>query len=299
MTPVVFRDLFVTHAGNEVRLSCPRCGPAWQLQRVADWQMSGCAACNGTFVGFAQLEELMQSHDRPGDIQSFALQNPLELGRTLPCAACQMPMQPSLFFHQIVDVCHLHGVWFDPSELTAAMERMGRLLGLMAVMAAEPAEAPFVQTTKAIAPEPLAVLRSLVQAGSSAPTGQRAECPSCEAALNPAVVWLRCITCHGIFIDFNRLQQLAAALDLGDVRIQVTLLAVAPAQRRQLRPCPHCRLVMQQHQFFRQAVDVCVTHGVWFDVHELENATAKMQQLLLQMQIRRLMQRDGTRRPEA
>lgn len=46
---------------------------------------------------------------------------------------------------------------------------------------------------------------------------------------------------------------------------------------------------MQQHEFFRQAVDVCVSHGVWFDVHELETAAAKMQQLLLQMQIHRLL----------
>jgi Zn-finger nucleic acid-binding protein len=146
--------------------------------------MSGCAACNGTFVGFAQLEELMQSAPRTGQ--------------------------------------------------------------------------------------------------SSGP------CPNCGEALDHSVVWLRCIVCQGSFIDFDRLQQLVAALDLGDVTTQITRVAVAPVQRQQLR-CPHCRLAMPQHLFFHQAVDVCVAHGVWFDVSELQNAAAKMQQLLLQMQIRRLM----------
>lgn len=214
---MVFRDLYVTHAGDDARLSCPRCGPALQLQRVADWQMAACAACNGTFVGFAQLEELMQSDDRPGEIQSFALQNPLELGRALPCAACQMQMQASQFFHQIVDVCQLHGVWFEPSELTAAMERMGRLLALTAGIAADSASPPIAHN--AADSEPLAVLHNAIQAAANAPRTGHASgpCPNCGGPLDHAVVWLRCIVCHGNFIDFDRLQQLVAALDLGDV----------------------------------------------------------------------------------
>ena len=253
--------------------------------------MAACAACNGTFVGFAQLEELMQSDDRPGEIHSFALQNPLELGRALPCAACQMQMQASQFFHQIVDVCHLHGVWFDPSELTAAMDRMGRLLALTAAMAADSAGTPLVQTTIAADSEPLAVLRNVFQAAANAPRTGRPSgpCPNCGEALDHAVVWLRCFVCHGIFIDFDRLQQLVAALKLGDVLTQVTQAALGLAQRGELRLCPHCGLAMQQHLFFHQAVDVCVAHGVWFDVHELQNAAAKMQQLLLQMQVHRMM----------
>ena len=273
-------------------MPCPRCGATRQLQRVAQWQMSACAVCNGTFVGFSQLEELMQSHDRPGDIQAFSLQNAIPMPGSLACAKCQRQMQRSYFFHQIVDVCKDHGVWFDVGELTGAMERMRQLLVIAAAMAREPATVE----SAAVAPvpakpaahnsaDPEPVLQRFNQAATTPliDAGSPRKCSACGALLTVTSVWLQCTSCRGIFIGFDRLHELVEMLEVANVPTSFPRMETPLTLKPRL--CPNCGFAMQQHEFFRQAVDVCFDHGIWFDVPELENAAAKMQQLLIQMRV--------------
>jgi Zn-finger nucleic acid-binding protein len=136
---MAYRDLYITVADQSAAMPCPRCSSSESLQRVEQWQMSMCNTCVGLFVGFAQLEELMQSVDHPGDIEAFVLQDPVSAGRAaLHCPRCSDAMQTTYFFRQLVDVCTVHGVWFDVGELTSAMERMKTLLGVLKLMSREP-----------------------------------------------------------------------------------------------------------------------------------------------------------------
>jgi len=292
---VAYRDLYVLQADEQSAMPCPRCGQTRQLLRVAQWQMSACAVCNGTFVGFSQLEELMQSHDRPGDIQAFALQNPIPMPGSLACAKCNRPMQRSYFFHQIVDVCKDHGAWFDVDELTGAMERMRQLLVIAAAMAREPVTvesrsdpSPVRSIAEPAAhnsadPEP--VLQRFRQAATTplVAAGSPRKCSACGAPLTVTSVWLQCTSCRGIFIGFDRLRELVEMLEVANVPTSFPRLETTPTLLPRL--CPNCGFAMQQHEFFRQSVDVCLDHGIWFDVPELENAAAKMQQLLIQMRV--------------
>lgn len=270
---------------------CPRCGQNRPLVRVGQWQMSACAVCNGTFVGFSQLEELMQSYDRPGDIQAFALQNPTPMPGSLACAKCERQMQRSYFFHQIVDVCKDHGVWFDLGELVAAMERMRQLLAIAAAMAREPEPAKPAERSQAhsiaeprTSTDPEPVLQRFRQAATTPllDAGSPRKCSACGVALTVTSVWLQCSSCRGIFIGFDRVRELVEMLEVANVPTSFPRLETALTLPRL---CPNCGFAMQQHEFFRQAVDVCLDHGIWFDVPELENAAAKMQQLLIQMRV--------------
>ncbi len=113
--------------------------------------------------------------------------------------------------------------------------------------------------------------------------GSPRKCSACGVALTVTSVWLQCSSCRGIFIGFDRVRELVEMLEVANVPTSFPRLETALTLL--LRLCPNCGFAMQQHEFFRQAVDVCLDHGIWFDVPELENAAAKMQQLLIQMRV--------------
>jgi len=107
-------------------------------------------------------------------------------------------------------------------------------------------------------------------------------CPRCDLALRPRlvgdIVIDECAKCLGLFLDqiaikrvvTDREQSRADAL-LGALPKHEIRTAVKPGERMYLK-CPTCRVVMNRKQFANGAgviVDVCKSHGTFFDVGEL------------------------------
>jgi Zn-finger nucleic acid-binding protein len=129
--------------------------------------------------------------------------------------------------------------------------------------------------------------------------GEPRRCPRCQVGMNNVTVGttslLECARCEGIWVDLDTLNQIAAD------REKQAFVANAPASADEpmkvetaIRyvPCPVCQQLMNREQFAHKShviVDVCVSHGTWFDKDELRRAVqfiraggiekARMQQL--------------------
>jgi Zn-finger nucleic acid-binding protein len=96
---------------------CLRCkrGLAW-IDVVGN-RFARCATC-----GTAQLS--MPTFDRMWTrIVPRAKHVPLILqeGGNRPCPVCRKPMSGARVERVLLDVCEVHGIWFDPIELEAAL----------------------------------------------------------------------------------------------------------------------------------------------------------------------------------
>jgi Zn-finger nucleic acid-binding protein len=105
-------------------------------------------------------------------------------------------------------------------------------------------------------------------------------CPRCRIPLenfNIGHIQLRdCEKCCGIWVDRPTFQKICA-----DREEQAAILgfpiAIARDQnppKRGYIPCPQCRELMTPTQFSRRSgviIDVCRSHGVWFDREELRH----------------------------
>jgi Zn-finger nucleic acid-binding protein len=111
------------------------------------------------------------------------------------------------------------------------------------------------------------------------PADQKQPCPRCRVNMESIVIGntnLReCPTCEGIWADTDSLQRICA-----DREQQAAVLGVArtlPTEPNSLEkvryvPCPVCNKLMNRVAFAhcsRVVVDVCKTHGTWFDKDEL------------------------------
>lgn len=111
-----------------------------------------------------------------------------------------------------------------------------------------------------------------------------------------------CPKCYGLWLDTGTFEKICrnaerSAATLGAAQA-LPPQAVAPIR---YRPCPECRQLMNRVNFAKSSgviLDVCRSHGSWFDVHELhhilqfiragglDQARAKEKSELIQEQIR-------------
>ena len=106
-------------------LLCPRgCGPLAAFGDVFE-----CDRCGGLFLDHGSLGSLVAAH-RPkveGERHTSITPPPqpvLEPVTYLPCPTCNARMNRTVFGKSsgvIVDVCGVHGTWFDARELTASL----------------------------------------------------------------------------------------------------------------------------------------------------------------------------------
>jgi Zn-finger nucleic acid-binding protein len=105
-------------------------------------------------------------------------------------------------------------------------------------------------------------------------------CPRCQIGMKIVTVGtaslLECGQCEGIWVDADTLQQICAD------REKQAFVSVTPSalnQPLQLErtihyiPCPICHELMNRVQFAKCShivVDVCSSHGTWFDKDELQ-----------------------------
>jgi Zn-finger nucleic acid-binding protein len=111
---------------------CPRCSVTGDGRHAAgldatdeaDFRLHECARCGGIFVPKDALAEILCRAEIGGAVDEPRLApraNHLEEVRYLPCPLCHGSMNRVNFGRVsgvIVDVCKIHGTWFDAGELT-------------------------------------------------------------------------------------------------------------------------------------------------------------------------------------
>ncbi len=100
-----------------VAQQCPRCGHP--TQAIAHGV--GCGTCGGRIVSHTAFLNMANDMLAPG-IAPFE-RPPLfpRVESPLHCPICQRPMRPCSLRHVLLDDCSVHGIWFDPHELPAAL----------------------------------------------------------------------------------------------------------------------------------------------------------------------------------
>ena len=95
---------------------CPACSTetlsSYHLERP-DAQVHECAACGGVWVP----REVVQTLGRKKETESLPEAQPP--GPYRPCPACNVLMSRKRCGPVVLDVCTLHGVWFDRGELNS------------------------------------------------------------------------------------------------------------------------------------------------------------------------------------
>lgn len=111
---------------------CPRCGK--HMSSLGDRGMHECTTCGGLFVDHPTLARIVEDRNASGPLP-IATARPFERARHpvaalddvryLKCAQCHKPMNRVNFGRRsgvVVDVCKVHGTWFDAGELSRAAE---------------------------------------------------------------------------------------------------------------------------------------------------------------------------------
>jgi Zn-finger nucleic acid-binding protein len=101
---------------------CPRCQHPLEAAPGDDARMHECPRCGGMFVRREHLAELLSRAELGGGFrESQPRVAALDPVRYVPCPLCHASMNRVNFGRVsgvIVDVCKMHGTWFDAGELT-------------------------------------------------------------------------------------------------------------------------------------------------------------------------------------
>jgi len=107
---------------------CPRCQNPLEVTPGEDRRTHECPRCGGLFVPRDALAEILSTAEIGGAVDAYGGTMPvaghaavLDEVRYLACPLCHTSMNRVNFGKVsgvIVDVCKLHGTWFDAGELT-------------------------------------------------------------------------------------------------------------------------------------------------------------------------------------
>lgn len=137
------QDLHCRGCGHELGLSpnpepstlrCPDCKLALTAFVADGGQLHACEACGGQLVTHGLLRALLESRESLGRAALSAVDaprgNPLkDPVRYRPCPACRQMMNRRNFGGTsgiVIDVCSLHGSFFDAGELPRVLEFVQR-----------------------------------------------------------------------------------------------------------------------------------------------------------------------------
>ena len=101
---------------------CPRCNHPLEVAPGDDTRLHECPRCGGMFVRREFLVEMLCSAELGGGLRESVSGPPrIDEVRYVPCPLCHASMNRVNFGRVsgvIVDVCKMHGTWFDAGELT-------------------------------------------------------------------------------------------------------------------------------------------------------------------------------------
>lgn len=148
-------ELGLEPVSDASQLACPDCKLPLKAFQTGNGSLYACERCGGQFVAHGLLRALLESRETLGSavpsVVDAPRSNPLsDPVRYRPCPGCGQMMNRKNFAGTsgiIIDVCSLHGSFFDPGELPRVLEfvRRGGLLRAKAVLeASKRAERPNV-----------------------------------------------------------------------------------------------------------------------------------------------------------
>ncbi len=124
---------------SEVRADCPRCFVALELSRFPEWDAGFvyCVGCHGCFVppiDWAVMLDRIGPFGRvPGDelapVPEGEGPRAGALADRVSCPLCRQPMERVSVKSSDalpIDICIMHGIWFDASELATALRAVDR-----------------------------------------------------------------------------------------------------------------------------------------------------------------------------
>lgn len=121
------RELGLEAVAEVTELACPACRASLEALHEAEGTLFDCAGCGGHFVEHALLRALIEQRSRLAQSSALAPARSAARSSVLaqkvtyrPCARCGAMMHRKNFGGAsgvIVDVCTLHGIWFDAGEL--------------------------------------------------------------------------------------------------------------------------------------------------------------------------------------
>lgn len=109
---------------------CPRCQADMKPVTIGTNHLLECEKCQGIWADVASLEQITTEREKQAAVLGMPGSHPetVELEkniRYLPCPICRQLMNRVNFAHcsyVIVDVCKMHGTWFDKDELRRSVE---------------------------------------------------------------------------------------------------------------------------------------------------------------------------------
>ncbi|MFK7986948.1 MAG: zf-TFIIB domain-containing protein [Sandaracinaceae bacterium] len=114
---------------GETGSNCPDCKQALHLIEVGEHRVKECTKCGGLQVDHETLSHLTHARETesgvtmPGQVKRQSLQAGSVSYRG--CPTCEVIMTPRNFGGRsgiLIDVCKIHGVWFDEDELTHVLD---------------------------------------------------------------------------------------------------------------------------------------------------------------------------------
>lgn len=141
-------ELGLEPAAEASELSCPDCRQVLKAFSAGSGTLHACERCGGQMVAHGLLRALLESREVLGSavpsVADAPRDNPLAKPvRYRPCPRCAQMMNRKNFGSTsgiIVDVCSLHGSFFDAGELPRVLEfvRRGGLLRAKAALEQRP-----------------------------------------------------------------------------------------------------------------------------------------------------------------
>lgn len=110
--------------------NCPRCSIVLTGIEIENTSFQRCERCDGVWVDAASFERICAERESQAAVLGFVGKRPLIAEPVpkisyVPCPDCGQLMNRSNFARAsgvIIDVCKLHGVWFDAEELPRIIE---------------------------------------------------------------------------------------------------------------------------------------------------------------------------------
>jgi Zn-finger nucleic acid-binding protein len=111
---------------------CPRCHANMEAVTIGNSKVRECPQCEGIWTDAETLRQICADQEKQAAVLGLPTQLPTNDGvemekqiRYLPCPVCGEMMNRVNFANfsgVIVDVCRLHGTWFDRDELRRIVE---------------------------------------------------------------------------------------------------------------------------------------------------------------------------------